>query len=223
VNRETDALLLERLRSLGLAGVNRLTTHANRTVMLTLQRGHLRIHRGYGMAPDRVLKAIVRFLKPRLPRAMRKAVEHEFLSFPVHLYAPPAPRKEPERPRPGDLRLLHQLVLTHERFNRQCFGGAKMDIQVGSSGRMRTRLGELSVNKSTGEAIEIAISRSHLRRHGWAEVEQTVLHEMVHQWQVENRLPLDHGPMFRKKAREVGIEPRARRSVAREVREIDAV
>jgi hypothetical protein len=29
--------------------------------------------------------------------------------------------------------------------------------------------------------------------------------------------------MFRKKAREVGIEPRARRSVAREVREIDAV
>jgi hypothetical protein len=77
---------------------------------------------------------------------------------------------------------------------------------------MRTRLGQLSVNLKTGEVNEIAISRKHLRN-GWAEVEKTVLHEMVHQWQVENRLPLDHGPGFRRKAREVGIAPRARRRV----------
>ena len=79
---------------------------------------------------------------------------------------------------------------------------------------MRTRLGQLSVNLKTSEVNEIAISRAHLRN-GWAEVEKTVLHEMVHQWQVESHLPLDHGPGFRQKAREVRIAPRARRKVAR--------
>lgn len=81
---------------------------------------------------------------------------------------------------------------------------------------MRTRLGQLAVNLKTREPTEIAISRAHLHN-GWAEVEKTVLHEMVHQWQVENRLPLDHGPGFRRKALEVGIAPRARRRVARTV------
>ena len=54
------------------------------------------------------------------------------------------------------------------------------------------------------------MSRAHLR-HGWVEVERTVLHEMVHQWQAESGLPVDHGTQFRRKAREVGIEPTARR------------
>ena len=36
---------------------------------------------------------------------------------------------------------------------------------------------------------------------------------MVHQWQAETGLPVDHGPGFRRKAREVGIEPQARRKV----------
>jgi hypothetical protein len=210
-----EALLLDRLKALGLAGVERLSMHANRTVMLTLEQRHLRIHRGYAVAPDRVLKAIVRFLRGRVPRRMRAAVRHEFLSFPVHLYAPPAERKpRPEPPRPGDLRILHELARIHDRLNRRHFGGLLREIRFRLSGRMRTRLGELSVNLKTGEASEIAISRRHLRN-GWAEVEETVLHEMVHQWQVENRLPLDHGPGFRSKACEVGIEPRARRDVAK--------
>lgn len=211
-----DAVLLERLKALGLAGVEKLTTHANTTVMLTLQRGSLRIHRGYAVAPDRVLKAIVRFLRGRVPPRMREALRHEFLSFPVHLYAPP-PRERQirfEPPRPGDLRILNELARTHERLNREHFGGLLREIPFRLSGRMRTRLGELSVNLKTGEAKEISISRAHLRN-GWAEVEKTVLHEMVHQWQVENRLPLDHGPGFRRKARQVGIEPRARRDVAK--------
>lgn len=210
-----DAVLLERLKALGLAGVEKLATHANTTVMLTLQRGSLRIHRGYTVAPDRVLKAIVRFLKGRVPRRMREALRHEFLSFPVHLYAPPRERKSrPEPPRPGDLRVLNELARTHERLNREHFGGLLREIPFRLSGRMRTRLGELSVNLKTGAAREIAISRAHLRN-GWVEVEKTVLHEMVHQWQVENRLPLDHGSGFRRKAREVGISPRARRDVPR--------
>ena len=36
-----------------------------------------------------------------------------------------------------------------------------------------------------GEPAEIAISRTHIRRHGWDEALHTLLHEMVHQWQAE--------------------------------------
>ena len=79
---------------------------------------------------------------------------------------------------------------------------------------MRTRLGELSVDIRTGRPIEIAISRKHLTRHPWSEVEHTMLHEMVHQWQAETGLRVDHGPTFREKARSVGVLPRARRGAA---------
>jgi hypothetical protein len=78
---------------------------------------------------------------------------------------------------------------------------------------MRTRLGELSVEVRSGRAIEIAISRRHIARHAWADVEHTLLHEMVHQWQAETCLPVDHGPTFRRKAREVGILPGAKRNL----------
>ena len=77
---------------------------------------------------------------------------------------------------------------------------------------MRSRLGELALDARSGRTLEIAMSRAHLR-HGWAEVERTVLHEMVHQWQAESGLPVDHGTRFRRKAREVGIEPTARRDL----------
>jgi len=36
---------------------------------------------------------------------------------------------------------------------------------------------------------------------------------MVHQWQAETGLPIDHGPMFRAKAAAVGIAPQARREL----------
>ena len=65
----------------------------------------------------------------------------------------------------------------------------------------------------TGEPHEITMSRTHIDRHGWDEAAHTLLHEMVHQWQAEAGLPVDHGPTFRRKAREVGVEPRAHRQV----------
>jgi hypothetical protein len=212
-----DVLLRRRLEALGLTGVRTLEFHTNRTVMLTLSNGTLRLHRGYAMAPDRVLSAIVRFLRPRIPRRIRQALQHQFLSFPVDLHAPSrrrSPRKE--RPRPGDLRIIHQLALAHERLNLSHFDGRLSQISFRISSRMKTRLGEFSVNMRTGESVAITISRAHIRMDSWQEVEHTVLHEMVHQWQAEAGLPLDHGPAFRRKAREVGIEPRARRSVDRE-------
>jgi hypothetical protein len=44
-------------------------------------------------------------------------------------------------------------------------------------------------------------------------VEHTLLHEMVHQWQAETGIPVDHGPTFRRKARQVGVLPGAKRSL----------
>jgi hypothetical protein len=79
---------------------------------------------------------------------------------------------------------------------------------------MKRRLGELSVDIRTGRPIELSISRRHIARHSWAEVEHTLLHEMVHQWQAETGLRVDHGAHFRKKAREIGVLPAARRTIS---------
>jgi SprT-like family len=209
------ARLPSRLALLGLHGYNRIVTHTNRTVMVSLgAHGVLRLHRGYAFAPDPVLEAIVRFLDPRLSRPARRLAEREFLAFPVEEHAPPPPGPAPrERPRPGDLLVLHRLSQAHERLNALYFDGLLSSLPIRLSGRMRSRLGELSVDLRTGRPIEIAISRRHIARHGWAEVEHTLLHEMVHQWQAETGRPVDHGPSFRRKAREVGVLPVARRAV----------
>ena len=183
--------------------------------MLSLSpEGVLRLHLGYAYAPDRVLRAIVRFLNPRVPRVLRRLAEREFLAFPVQEYAPSGPRAERrERARPGDLALLHRLETLHRELNARHFGGALGAIPIRLSGRMRTRLGELAVDVRTGRPLEIGLSRRHLTRHPWAEVEETMLHEMVHQWQAECGLPVDHGPTFRRKAREVGVLPLAKRTL----------
>ncbi|HWN18243.1 MAG TPA: SprT-like domain-containing protein [Gemmatimonadales bacterium] len=215
--KEPHLLLGNRLGILGLRDVDRVLTHTNRTVMLSLHKRVLRVHRGYAFAPDRVLQAIVRFLNPRVPRALRRLAEREFLAFPVEAHAPSTPcAKRPERARPGDLSLLHRLESLHRQLNAQHFGGTLAEIPIRLSSRMRTRLGELAVEIRSGEPIDIAISRRHIARHAWCEVEHTLLHEMVHQWQAETGLGIDHGRTFRRKAREVGVLPAARRRVGGE-------
>jgi hypothetical protein len=207
--------LPERLVALGLKDVERVVTHANQAVMLTLSRRVLRIHRGYAFAPDEVLQAVIRFLDPRVPRRLRRAAEREFLEFPVQTYAPSTPRsRRQERARPGDLRLIHRLRALHRELNERHFDGQLPEIPIRLSTRMKRRLGELAIDRSTGKAAEITLSRRHIARHPWAEVGHTMLHEMVHQWQAENGVRVDHGPGFRSKAREVGVLPRSQRKLA---------
>ena len=209
-----DEDLPTRLYLLGLHGVARVVTHTNRSVMVSIgKRRVLRIHAGYAYASDSVLRAIIRFLDARLPRPVRRAAERELLAFPVEEYASCGPpRLRQERPRPGDLLLLHRLSQAFDRFNRDHFSGQLSTVPIRLSARMRSRLGELSVDIRTGQPIEIAISRRHIARHRWSEVEHTLLHEMVHQWQAETGLPVDHGPLFREKARQVGVVAGAKRS-----------
>jgi hypothetical protein len=211
--------LPERLRLLGLSEVSRILTHSNRTVMVSIgSDGTLRLHRGYAWASDRVLRAIVRFLDPRVPRRLRQSAQRELLAFPAEHYSPASARPaRRDRPHPGDLRLIDRLQRLHTELNGRHFGGSLGELPIRLSDRMRTRLGELAVDLRTGRPLEIALSRRHLARHDWAEVEHTMLHEMVHQWQAEAGLRVDHGPTFRRKAREVGVLPAARRTVQRRV------
>ena len=139
--------LPERLRALGLNEVEKVLTHTNLTVMLSLNRRVLRIHRGYAFAPDEVLEAVVRFLNPRVPRALRRAAERVFLDFPVQAYVTDMERhRRAERPRPGDVRLLHRLEGLHRELNQRHFDGLLSDIPIRLSGRMKRRLGELAVD-----------------------------------------------------------------------------
>ena len=80
---------------------------------------------------------------------------------------------------------------------------------------MKSRLGHYVWRGQATRGAEIVISRRHIRREGWDEAVHTLLHEMVHQWQDERGLPVDHGREFRRKARAVGIIPRARRELGR--------
>ena len=212
--------MVRRLALLGWRHPGRIRVHANRRVMVSLNAdGVLRLHRGYAYAPDRVLRAILRFLSPRLPQAIRRLAEREFLGFPVEQYAPPdSTLRGRERPRPGDVMLLYRLSRLHQELNDRHFEGQLEIVPIRLSGRMRTRLGELSVDMRSGRAIEIAISRLHIEQHPWEEVAHTMLHEMVHQWQAETGRPVDHGRTFREKAAEVGVLPKARRRVRTAVR-----
>lgn len=212
---DDEAVLQHRLELLGLSGVRRITLQENRRVMVSLARdGALRMHRGYVYAPDRVLRAVVTFLKPRVRRAQVLRAERQLLAFPAEEYVPPRPgSRRGEAEKPGDGTVLGVLAELHHRFNRLHFDSRLSEIRFRLSSRMRTRLGELVLEERRHRPKEIVLSRRHIQRDGWREVEHTLLHEMVHQWQAERGLPVDHGPSFRQKADEVGVEPSARRYV----------
>jgi hypothetical protein len=184
--------------------------------MVSWRGRDLRVHEGYLGAPPTEHRAIVRFVEGKT-RADRRAAQREIISFRIEMPPRDGERRR-ERPRPEDEPISAQLVEWHARLNAEHFGGALKAVPVRVSHRMKSRLGHYSV-ATPGHTGEIAISWRHLRRHGWMEAVQTLLHEMVHQWQDETGQPIDHGRAFRAKAREVGIPAAARRAVGRGVRE----
>jgi len=207
--------LLERLRRLGMKGIDRCVLTHNRSVMISFRGGVLRLNRGYLEARHEVHRAIVAFVSGRT-RSARRAAQQIILEHPIPIHAMRARREHTPRPRPSDVPLIEELARSHEHYNAVLFGGQLSRIAIRISGRMRNRLGQYSASCASGRPAEITISRRHIRRHGWEEALHTLLHEMVHQWQAENGMPIDHGREFRRKAREVGVEPTARRVVLRD-------
>lgn len=211
--RADEELLTRRLRELGLPDIPRLEIHENRTVLVSITKhGALRLHRGYAYASDRVLRAVVAYVSPAAGPAEHARAERLLEAFPVDEFVC-TPRRRRDRLRRGDRRLLARMAELHDELNRRHFAGELASIELRLSSRMRTRLGELTIDARTGRPIEIAVSRQHIEQDGWEEVGHTLLHEMVHQWQAESGQEADHGPEFRRKAREVGIAPVASRTV----------
>ncbi|HJU88537.1 MAG TPA: SprT-like domain-containing protein [Gemmatimonadaceae bacterium] len=208
--RNADEMLM-RLRSLGLKGITRCRLTNNRAVMVSFNGDELRLHQAYLTAPREVMQGIVTFICGRT-RADRRAAQRLILGYSVS--APMrAPVRRPEEPHPEDGTLIRELERWHRQYNHRYFSGSLASIVIRISGRMRSRLGQYTSASRYGEPAEICISRAHIRRHGWAEALHTLLHEMVHQWQAEHGHAIDHGPGFRRKAREVGIAPYARREL----------
>ena len=214
VPRNADEFLA-RLRQLGLNRITRVRLTRNRTVMASYAGAELRANEGYLDAPEAVLRAIVVFVEGRT-RAERRAAQRVIIGFPFVQRAP-ARAERRERTHPDDGAMVEQLDAWHHRYNTRHFGGGLTIVPIRVSRRMKSRLGHY-LPGIQGMSTEIAISRSHIRRHGWTEALHTLLHEMVHQWQDETGRPIDHGSAFRAKCREVGIAPYARRSLGTESR-----
>jgi SprT-like family protein len=213
--------LLARLRSLGLKRIAscRLTRNAN--VMVSWRGDELRVHEGYLSASADVHQAIVAFVESR-SRAERRAASKRIVTFAGTTWRDSGRR---ERTRSEDEPLARKLEEWHARLNAEYFGGELRAVPIRVSRRMKSRLGHYTggqVDRGAGRPEgqtakglgEIAISWRHVRRHRWEEVVHTLVHEMVHQWQDETGLPIDHGPRFRAKARDVGIDAAAKRAVA---------
>jgi hypothetical protein len=204
--------LLALLRGMGLRGIDCCVLTRNRSVMISFRAGVLRLHSAYLDAPHEVHRAIVAFVAGRT-RGARRDAQRVILEHPIPLDAMRPRREHVPRPRPSDIPLIEELARRHDHYNAMLFGGQLSRIAIRISGRMRRRLGQYIAPCASGRPPEITISRRHIRRHGWEEGLHTLLHEMVHQWQAESGMAIDHGPEFRRKAREVGIEVTARRVV----------
>jgi len=192
--------------------------HENRTVLVSVtSRGVLRVHRGYAYATDQTLGQLVAFVHPEMGGRRRRKAEDVIAAFPVHDYVQEPSRshraRRPSETSKADRPLVARLRSLHTKLNDRHFDGGLSQVPFRISDRMETRLGELAVDASSNAPLEIAVGRRHIEQDGWDEVEHTVLHEMVHQWQVESGMEPDHGREFRRKAREVGIAPSAHRTV----------
>ncbi len=202
-----------RLQRIGLGTKYRVRLTTNRTVVVSYSGGELRIHHSFLGAGEEVWRAIIAFVHGRT-RVARNEARKTILEFPVARSSePPRRRRLPERTNPADLPLIRELSRWQAAYNHERFGGGLRTIPIRISRRMKSRLGHYSP-AAHGCEPEIVISRRHIRRDGWEEALHTLLHEMVHQWQDEQGLIVDHGSSFRAKARAVGITPLACRAVA---------
>lgn len=201
--------LFAKLASLGLQHVKRVVLTRNRSILVSVKGFDLRVHEGFCEAPTEMHVQIVRFVMARR-KWERQAARDAIVAYPLPRNTKPP--RAPERTHPDDEPLAERLAEWHTRLNGERFGAQLKLVPIRVSRRMVRRLGHYAPGVEGGGA-EIAISARHCHRDGFASALETLLHEMVHQWQHENGLPLDHGAEFRRKCREVGCTPSAKRAI----------
>ena len=201
--------LFGKLISLGLAHVRRVVLTRNRSILVSVKGFDLRVHEGFVDAPTEMQVQIVRFVMARR-KWERQAARDAIVAFPLPRNTKPA--RAPEKTHPDDEPLAERLSEWHTRLNGERFGAQLKSVPIRVSRRMQRRLGHYAPGVEGGGS-EIALSARHCHRDGFASALETLLHEMVHQWQHENALPIDHGADFRRKCREVGAVPSAKRAV----------
>ena len=144
---------------------------------------------GFADAPDDVLRAVVVFMQGR--GAARRAAKR------VAPRVTGIPRERPRRRRGASA-----CTRTTLRSPRASRANTRDLTPSGSAGRCGRSRSGLAADEEPARSLrprlaragaEIVISRRHIRRHGWPEALETLLHEMVHQWQDERRHPIDHG------------------------------
>ena len=202
--------LFARLKQQGLRGVHEVKLTRNRRTMVSIAQRTLRVQEGFLNAPSTVHQAIADFVMARRGAAKLSA-QRVIVAHAATIELAPRGRRV-ERTHPDDAALATRMTEWHQKYNSEKFDGELSPIPIRVSRRMKSRLGHYTP-KRAGVAPEIAISRGHFRRHGLDETLHTLLHEMVHQWQDERGLVVDHGPVFRRKARAVGALPMATRAL----------
>lgn len=198
--------LHQKLKESGLTGDWGLVVTTNRTRAIGFRGNALRIQEGFVEAPSEVMKALVHFIQPP-KRGARKKAEAVLLAYFTQI-----PKKERGRRKhkltKREEGWVAKLVSAHQELNQELFEGCLSQPNIVISRLMKRKLGHYMARGSKG-CGEISISCRHLRRHDWSIVKETLIHEMIHQWQDETGQKLDHGPGFRKKARALGIDEKA--------------
>lgn len=201
------AALLERLRALGLRDISRCTLTRNRSTMVSFRADSLRVHHAFTTAPEVVLRAVVAFVNGRGTR--RREARRVLAGFEIPRDSTEGRARRAPASHPDDAALVARLRAAHAQLNAERFASALAPVAIRVSRRMRSRLGHYSPGLRSEP--EIAIARRHARRDGFPSVVETLVHEMVHQWQHESGRPIAHDQAFRRKCREVGIAPHAKR------------
>ncbi len=109
----------------------------------------------------------------------------------------PAPKENDQTPAP--LPSVAELQLLFAALNARYFGGSLGAYGISFNPRLTAVAGRIAYRRRS-----IELSAPLLRVHP-EHVTETLLHEMIHAWLHENRLPAGHGRHFKEVMRAVGL------------------
>ena len=190
--------------------------------MVSLRGAELRVHEGYLVGAAGRSRGDRRVRRGPVARRAARGDQDESSRSPARRCArqwPPRANAARGRAARAEARRSGTRGSTRSTSAERC-----EPVPIRVSRRMKSRLGHYTAGRLDGRTAGPQRQRRRVGRSRSAGVTfagtggtrslHTLLHEMVHQWQDETGLPIDHGPRFRAKARDVGIDAAAKRAVA---------